>query len=167
MKKMIAILTALAATLSLASCSVKNDKTTADYLAEQEIEESQLIESLTQAEIEHSQKVVKAVDKLGKTEKGERLVIEVPYAHGKEYRVFEMDKNEECKYTINYYFYDDDEIYKINKERDDKSKYDVDKNLKMVAYKHDYDSEYLKTFDELYETYSSDSAIQQGYIIIE
>ncbi len=165
MKKIIAILTAFAAALSLASCSMKNDKTTADYLTEQAIEESQLIESLTQAAIEHSQKVNKAVDKLGKTEKGKRLVIEVPYAHGKEYRVFEMDKNQECKYTINYFFYDDEEVFMINKENDDK--YDVDKDLKMVAYKNDYESFSHKTYDDLYELYSSDSAIQDGYVIIK
>lgn len=166
-KKILAILAALATVFSLASCSVKNDKTTEELVSEQEAEYEQLIESMTQAEIERSEKINKSVNKFGKTEKGKRIVVELPYAHGKEYRVFEMDKNQECKYTINYYFFDNNEIFELNKKSKDKTKYDVDNETKMVAYKSEYESSMYRTYDELYDFYTSDAAIQNNYIVIE
>ena len=117
MKKMIAILTALAATLSLASCSVKNDKTTADYLAEQEIEESQLIESLTQAEIERSEKMIKNIEDIGKTEKNKQIVVKVPYAYGDQYHIFVMNRKGICEKVRDYYFYETVEMFERNNEK--------------------------------------------------
>ncbi|MBQ2846704.1 MAG: hypothetical protein IJE74_00410 [Clostridia bacterium] len=167
MKKIISILVALSAVLSLVSCSVDSGKTTAEKLSEAEVERSRLVEESIQAEVERSEKINEKVDKLGKTEKGKRLVIEIPYAHGEEYRVFEMDRNEECKQVITYFFYSDMETFEVNREKDDDDRFDVDKKLKMVAFKRDYESEYNRTFDELYEVYTSDYAKEQKYVVIE
>ncbi len=171
MKKIIAILAAFAAALSLASCSVDNDKIAADYIAEQEAEYSQLIESLTQAEIERSEKMVKNIDDLGKTQKNKQIVVRVPYAHGEHYQIFVFNRKGICEKVRDYYFYETVEMFERNNEKQkenlNKKKIDSDKTARMVAFEKDYDIEERNQFDQIYELYSSEEAKAQGYEVIE
>lgn len=171
MKKIIAILAAFATALSLASCSVDNDKTAADYIAEQEAEYSQLIESLTQAEIERSEKMVKNIEDLGKTQKNKQIVVRVPYANGEHYQIFVFNRKGICEKVRDYYFYETDEMFERNNEKQkenvNKKKIDSDKTARMVAFEKDYDVEERNQFDQIYELYSGEEPKARGYEVIE
>ncbi len=171
MKKIIAILAALATALSLASCSVENDKTTAELVSEQEAEYSQLIESLTQAEIERSEKIVKNVEDLGKTQKNKQIVVRVPYANGEHYQIFVFNRKGICEKVRDYYFYETAEMFERNNEKQkeniNKKKIDSDKTARMVAFEKDYDIEERNQFDQIYELYSGEEPKARGYEVIE
>ena len=171
MKKIIAILTAFAAALSLASCSMKNDKTTADYLTEQAIEESQLIESLTQAEIERSEKMVKNIEDIGKTEKNKQIVVKVASANGEHYQIFVMNRKGICEKVRDYYFYDTAEKFEIanekQKETSRKKKIDSDKTARMIAFESEYNIEERNQFDQILELYKNEDSKAQGFEVIE
>ncbi len=171
MKKIIAIIAAFATALSLASCSVDNDKTAADYIAEQEAEYSQLIESLTQAEIERSEKMVKNIEDLGKTEKNKQIVVKVASANSEHYQVFLMNRKGICEKVRDYYFYESLEMFERNNERQKESgrqkKIDSDKTARMIAFESDYEIEERNKFDQIYELYKNDESKAQGFEVIE
>lgn len=171
MKKIFAILTALAAALSFASCSVKNNKTTADYLTEQAIEESRLIESLTQAEIERSEKMIKNIEDLGKTEKNKQIVVKVASANGEHYQIFVMNRKGICEKVRDYYFYDTAEKFEIanekQKETSRKKKIDSDKTARMIAFESEYNIEERNQFDQILELYKNEDSKAQGFEVIE
>ena len=171
MKKILAILAAFATALSLASCSVKTDKTTAELVSEQEAEYQQLIESLTQAELEVSENVIKNVKDIGKTVKNKQLVLKVDYANGERYQIYIFNRKGICEKVREYYFYNTAEIFEINnekqKEKTRKKKIDSDKSARMIAFESDYDIEERNTFDQLYEYYDNEASVAQGFVIIK
>lgn len=171
MKKLIAIISVLAAVLSFASCSVKNDKTAAEIISEQDAEYSRIAESLSQAEIERSEKVVKNIDDLGKTEKNKQLVVKVAYPNGEHYQVFIMNRKGICQKVRDYYFYETAEMFEIGNEKQkedtDRKKIESDKEARMLAFESDYDLEERNTFDQLYELYKNEDSKIQGYEVIE
>lgn len=171
MKKIIAIIGAFAAVVSFASCSVKPTKTTAELVSEQEAEYQEIIESLTQAELEVSEKVVENVGEIGKTQKNKRLVIKMPYANGERYQIFIINRKGVCEKVEEYYFYNTAELFELNnekqKEKTRKKKIASDKDARMIAYESDHDIEGRNTFDQLYDFYNTDNFKNAGYEIIE
>lgn len=171
MKKIIAILAVFATALSLASCSPKNDKTAEELISEQDAEYSQLIESMTQAEIERSEKMVKNIDDLGKTEKNKQIVVKVAYPNGEHYQVFVFNRKGICQKIRDYYFYATAEMYAISNERqvedDHRKKIDSDKTARMIAFESDYELEERNKFDQILELYKNEESKAQGYEVIE
>ncbi len=171
MKKIIAILAALATALSLASCSVKNDKTTAELVSEQEAEYSRIIESMSQAEIERSEKMVKNIEDLGKTQKNKQIVVKVAYPNGEHYQVFTFNRKGICQKIRDYYFYQTAEMFEIGNEKQKETtrrkKIDTDKTARMIAFESDYDVEERNKFDQIYELYKNEDSKAQGYEVIE
>lgn len=171
MKKIIAILAAFATALSLASCSVNNNKTTAELVSEQDAEYSQLIESLTQAEIERSEKMIKNIEDLGKTEKNKQIVVKVASANGEHYQIFVMNRKGICEKVRDYYFYDTAEKFEIanekQKETSRKKKIDSDKTARMIAFESEYNIEERNQFDQILELYKNEDSKAQGFEVIE
>lgn len=171
MKKIISILAAVAAIISLASCSFSGGKTAAERVSEVEAEMSQKIEQSIQEEIAVSEKLVKNVKDIGKTQKNKQLVVKVDYAHGEHYQVFVMTKKGICKKVIDYYFFNTAELFEQNNEKQKEStrqkKIDSDPEARMIAYESDYTIEERNQFDQLYELYSNEESKAQGFTVIE
>lgn len=171
MKKIIAILAAFATALSLASCSVNNNKTTAELVSEQDAEYQQLIESLSQAEIERSEKMVKNIEDLGKTEKNKQIVVKVAYPNGEHYQVFLFNRKGICQKVRDYYFYETVEMFEISNERqketERKKKIDADKTARMIAFESEYEIEERNQFDQILELYKNEDSKIQGFEVIE
>lgn len=171
MKKIIAILAAFATALSLASCSVNNNKTTAELVSEQEAEYQQLIESLSQAEIERSEKMVKNIEDLGKTQKNKQIVVKVAYPNGEHYQVFLFNRKGICQKVRDYYFYETVEMFEISNERqketERKKKIDADKAARMIAFESEYEIEERNQFDQILELYKNEDSKIQGFEVIE
>lgn len=171
MKKILAILAALTTVFSLASCSVKNDKTTAELVSEQEAEYQQIIESMTQAELEVSEKVIKNVKDIGKTVKNKQIVLKVAYANGERYQIYLFNRKGICEKVREYYFYNTAEIFEINnekqKEKTRKKKIDSDKDARMIAFESEYDIEERNKFDQIYDFYDNEESIAQGFEIVK
>lgn len=171
MKKIIAILAVFATALSLASCSVENDKTTAELVSEQDAEYSQLIESLSQAEVERSEKMVKNIEDLGKTQKNKQIVVKVAYPNGEHYQVFIFNRKGICQKVRDYYFYETAEMFEIGNERQketvDKKKIDSDEAARMIAFESKYEIEERNQFDQILELYKNEDSKIQGFEVIE
>lgn len=171
MKKLIAIISVLAALVSFASCSVKNEKTAEELISEQDAEYSQLIESLTQAEIERSEKMVKNIDDIGKTEKNDQIVVKVAAANGEHYQVFLFNRKGICQKVRDYYFYDSIEMFEISNEKQKettrKKKIDADKEARMIVFESEYDIEERNQFDQILELYKNEDSKAQGFEVIE
>ncbi|MBR5562219.1 MAG: hypothetical protein IKW12_03625 [Clostridia bacterium] len=170
-KKILAILAALTTVFSLASCSVKNDKTTEELVSEQEAEYEQLIESMSQAELEVSENVIKNIKDIGKTVKNKQIVLKTPYAHGERYRIYIFNKKGICEKVRDYCFFNSSELFELNnekqKEKTQEKKIDSDKDARMVAFESEYDIEERNKFDQIYDYYNSDEGRAAGYEIIE
>ncbi len=171
MKKIIAIISIFAAVISFASCSIKNDKTTAELVSEQDAEYSQLLESITQAEIERSEKMVKNIDDLGKTEKNKQIVVKVASANSEHYQVFIFNRKGICQKVRDYYFYESVELFEVanekQKETGRKKKIDSDKTARMIVLESDYDIEERNQFDQILELYKNEESKAQGFEVIE
>ena len=171
MKKVLAILAVFATALSLASCSPKTDKTTAELVSEQEAEYSRIAESYAQAEIERSEKVVKSIEDLGKTQKNKQIVVKVAYPNGEHYQVFVFNRKGICQKVRDYYFYQTVEMFEIGNEKQKESnrrkKIDSDKTARMIAFESEYDIEERNQFDQILELYKNEDSKAQGYEVIE
>lgn len=171
MKKIIAILAVFATAFSLASCSVKNDKTTAELVSEQEAEYQQLIESMSQAEIEISENVIKNVKDIGKTQRNKQIVLKRPFAFGEHYRIYVFNRKGICEKVRDYYFYNRLDLFELNnkkqKENTGKKKIDSDKSARMVAFESVYHEEELNKFDQMYDLINEMVISNDGYEIIE
>lgn len=171
MKKIIAILAAFATALSLASCSVNNNKTTAELVSEQDAEYSRIIESMTQAEIERSEKMIKNIEDLGKTQKNKQIVVKVASANGEHYQIFVMNRKGICEKVRDYYFYDTAEKFEIANEKQKETsrmkKIDSDKTARMIAFESEYNIEERNQFDQILELYKNEDSKAQGFEVIE
>ncbi len=171
MKKIIAILAVFATAFTLASCSVKNDKTTAELVSEQEAEYQQLIESMSQAEAEVSENVIKNVEDIGKTQKNKQIVVKVASANSEHYQVFIFNRKGICQKIRDYYFYDTVDKFEIadekQKETSRKKKVDSDKDARMIVLESDYEVEERNQFDQILELYKNEDSKAQGFEVIE
>ena len=179
MKKILSVILAAAAVLSLAACKVKpsqNEETEPyspdDFQAEmdrlQAERESEYAELLKEQE-EINEEIDEYVSKIGKTKKNKELVIEFPYSVGKRYRKFVYNKKGEIDHSIDYYFFDGEEHYKRMLESAENEKHrkviDKDKKLNMLAIK--FDDMDSAPFEDLYDYYSRQDVIEDGYRVIE
>lgn len=167
MKKILAVIAAVAAVLSLASCKVQNNKTTAELVSEAEIEQSMLVESSIQAETQREEKIIENVGDIGKSKKKEQLVLKRGDDH---YQVFVMNKKNICTKVLDYYFFESVEAYNI--KVNDKSKgrqklVDKDPESRMLVYESDYDIEERNTYDQIYEFFSDPAYAEVGIVIVE
>lgn len=168
MKKILAVLAVLATVLSLSACKMSGNMTAEEreqYLAEKQSEQ---IEASLQAERDYVEGINETADKIGKTKKGERLVVKIPSQLGTEYWVFEFDKKEVVEYKMIYRFFELPQNYESAKNfkgTKNKKVVDTDDKSRMVVYKHTGINE--NTFDELYDSFLLDVERESGYEIIE
>lgn len=179
-KKITAVLLIIAAVLSLSACKINsagNDETSAyspdvfqSQLAAEKEAASEREAELLKEEAEKEEKIENYIeDKIEKTKKKTRLVIEVKTSNGRKYQVFEYDKKGNFKVRKIYFFLDTMENYYSVADAEDgkpgQKVIDKDKDTKMVVVKdNDYDG---TTFDEMYATYSREDVISRGYSIVE
>lgn len=167
MKKILAIIAVLATVLSLASCKMKNNKTTAELVSEAEVERSMLIESSIQAESQREEKIVENIGEIGKSEKKKQLVLKRDEDH---YQVFVMNKKNICTKVRDYYFFESIEAYNIkvsDKEKGRQKLVHKDPESRMLVYESDYDIEERNTYDQIYEFFSDPRYAEVGIIIVE
>ena len=178
MKKIIALILAFTAILSLSACKPNKDGgETEPYDANEfqenmsKLEEEQSKKAAEKAE--EAQKVEEEIDeyikKVGKTNPKTQIVVKSNYALGRKYLKFEFDKKGEFKSHVIYYFFDSLEnynaMYSSEKNRSDATVVDHDKSMKMVAVRLD---EYMEQpYDKIYEAYSSEQVMDLGYSIVE
>ena len=168
MKKILAVISVFAVLLSLASCKVKNNKTTAELVSEADAERSMLVESSIQAETEREEKIVKSIKDIGKSEKKKQLVLKRDEDH---YQVYVMNKKNICTKIIDYYFFDNIEAYNIKandpKKTGSRKRIIDDPEARMIAYERDYEIEERNTYDQIYEFFSDPAYAEVGIVIVE
>lgn len=166
MKKILALLAAFATLFSLSACKM-NRELTPEEIAEKE---SKAVAQSIKAEEDYQAGHEKTVDKLGKTEKGKRLVVQEPDRNGYEYGVYEFDKKEVLKNRYRYLFFgtatEYEQMLKIFKA-DDYDIVDADKKSRLIIYEIHFEPDPELTFDYLYELNSSEWAKAAGTKIIE
>ena len=164
MKKIVALAVIFATVFSFSACKMSGKKLTAEE------RESSRIEHSLKIEREYIEGVNETVeDEIGKTIKGERLVVKTDNDLGYEYFVFVFDKKENIKEKYTYKFYDNMINYEMMldiKENGDNKQVDHDKSKRMVVYKktknlHD------ETFTGLYDFYTDSARVERGYKVIE
>lgn len=164
MKKILALAVIAATLFSLSACKVTGKMTV-------EERESSRVEESLKIEREYVEGVNETVEEeIGKTKKGERLVIKGSTALGHEYTVFIFDKKEKLKDEYNYQFFDLMKNYEYTleiKETGHGKQVDHDDKARMVVYKKASKDLAEDTFDSLYEVYSNPQLTELGYIIVE
>lgn len=168
MKKILAVIAVFLVLFSLASCKAVKPQLTDEEVRESlSAEASKKVEESIKAQKEYNAGVEAAIEEIGKTVKGEKLVVKVPTVRGIEYAVFHFDKKELVKYRVSYYFFEQMDHYedKIDVVDKDEKLIDKDKSLKMAVIK---DTEVNElTFDQYYEYYTYEKVVSQGYEVIE
>lgn len=179
MKKIIAILLAMASVATLAACNGNEEKETdpADpevFMSQQlaaEAEQSRALEEKKQEEIKAQEEIDEYIKKVGKTKKKSQIVIkcEVPDYMGREYWKFEFKGNGEYKSKTEYYFLATKEQYEakieIAKDTDGLKLVEKDENTRMVVIRNDKFNG--RSFDTMYEMYANESMSGMGYTVIE
>lgn len=169
MKKIIALAMMAAMLLSLSACKLKKDMTADEIKESMSAIESQRAAESLKVEQEYLEGITEhADDEIGKTKKGERLVLKVGSPTGYEYRVFEFDRHEIAKKVLFYKFYNTEENYQVMLDAGDtitKKIVDHDKKARMIVYS--LKEVHKESFDILYETYSDENVAKYGYEIIE
>ena len=166
MKKIIALLAATATLLSLAACSF-NKELTPEEIAERE---SKAVAESIKAEEYYNDGHEKTVDKLGKTIKGKRLVVQDPDRNGYEYNVYEFDKNQVLKKRLRYVFYGTPTEFEqilANEKKNGADIEDVDKKSRLIVYNVKFEEDPGWTYDYLYALNSNEGAKAIGTKIIE
>lgn len=165
MKKILALIAIAATLFSLSACKLGGKKMTAAERESSRVEESLKVER------EYIEGVNETVeDEIGKTKKGERLVIKGSTALGYEYTVYVFDKKEKLKEEYSYQFFDLPVNYEATleiKETGHGKQVDHDEKSRMVVYKKASKDLAEDTFDSLYEVYSNPQLTELGYTIIE
>lgn len=168
MKKLIALIAVFAAVLSFSACK-RNDLTPEEKQAKYAAEESERVAASMQAENDYIDGVHDYSDnEIGKTKKGEKLVIKAESSMGYKYLVFEFNKKGKMTERLSYEFYDSIDNYEVQAEiKEDRKRklVDTDDKARMVVYK--YEDVWEQTFDELYEAYSKQDVNDLGYSIVE
>ncbi|MBE6821253.1 MAG: hypothetical protein E7516_09425 [Ruminococcaceae bacterium] len=179
MKKIISVILAVAALLTLAACKVKpsENKETDPYSPDDfqaQVSQLQAERESEQAEQQKKQdklneEIDEYVAKIGKTKKGKELVLKVSVSRGKEYQKYVYNKKGEIDYRISYYFYDKMEDYTsriaVAENTKDCKILEKDKKTMMVVVKYTDITSY--PYDQLYETYCKPEVIDLGYKIVE
>lgn len=153
MKKILALLAAFATLVSLSACKM-NRELTPEEIAEKE---SKAVAQSIKAEEDYQAGHEKTVDKLGKTEKGKRIVVQDPDNNGHEYWVYEFDKDEMLKNKYRYLFYDDlvdYEKYLKNFKDNDVDIVDADKKSRLIIYEIHLGENPQYTYDYFYKILS-------------
>lgn len=178
MKKIIALILAVTAILSLSACKPnKVGGETEPYDANEfqenmsKLEEAQSKKAAEKVEkaSEVEEEIDEYIKKVGKSKPKTQIVVKLNYALGRKYLKFEFNKKGEFKSHIIYYFFDSYEnynaMYNSEKNRSDATVVDHDKDMKMVAVRLD---EYMEQpYDKIYEAYSSEQVMDLGYSIVE
>lgn len=179
MKKIISVILAVAALLTLAACKVKpsENKETDPYRPEDfqaQVSQLQAERESEQAEKQKEQdKINEEVDeyvaKIGKTKKGKELVLEVTMSRGKQYQKYVYNKKGEIDYRLSYFFYDKMEDYtsRIAAAESNKNCKIVEKDKKTLMVVVKYTDITSSPYEELYETYCQPEVIELGYKIVE
>ncbi len=179
MKKIISVILAVAALLTLAACKVKpsENKETDPYSPEDfqaQVSQLQAERASEQAEQQKEQdKINEEIDeyiaKIGKTKKNKELVLEVSVSRGREYQKYVYNKKGEIDHRLSYYFYDKAEYYnsRIAVAENDKSCKIVEKDKKTLMVVVKYTDITSFPYDQLYETYCKPEVIDLGYKIVE
>lgn len=180
MKKILAVLLAIASVATLAACDGKNGGETTEpadpdvfqsEVAANDAELSNAIAESVEAELEAQEEIDEYIEKVGKTKKNSQLVLQrnVPEYLGREYWKFEFKKNGEYKTKIEYYFLDTKEQYnakvQIAKDVDGLKVIEKDEDTRMVVIRNDKFNG--RSYDKMYETYTTEAVAEKGYIIIE
>lgn len=164
MKKILAFAVIFATVCSLSACKMSGKKLTAEE------RESSIAEQSLKVEREYIEGVNETVeDEIGKTIKGERLVVKTDNDLGYEYFVFVFDKKENIKEKYTYKFYDQMINYEMMldiKENGDNKQVDHDKTRRMVVYKKTKNLN-DETFTTLYNFYTDPARVKRGYQVIE
>ncbi len=168
MKRIIAIIAVFATLLSFAACKV--NMTEEERQAKKQAELSEKQAASIKAEEDFSKGFAQEVDKLGKTIKGERLVVKEPTYGIGEYLVFEFDRKENLKKRYSYKFFYDINLYEAAVENGDGTRrklVEKDEKARMVIYEIEIGESDKVSFDFLYETYSDEASVEAGYEVIE
>lgn len=166
MKKILALLGIAATLVSFSACKINKELTPEEIAAEQSKAVAQSIKAEEKYEEGHNE----TVDKLGKTQKGKRLVLQEPDRNGYEYNVYEFDKKEVLKKRYRYVFYGTPTEYKKileNAKRNGDDIKEADEKSRLIIYNIKFEEDPGLTFDYLYELNSSEWAKAAGTIIIE
>ncbi len=168
MKKIIAILAVFAALLSLSACKV--NMTAEEKQAKEQAEISKNAAASIKAEEDFSEGYDKEVDKLGKTEKGKRLVVKEPSSYYAKYLVLEFGKKEGLKNKLSYRFFPDAESYDIAVEGGDgirRKLVEKDDKARMVVFEIELSDTDKADFDFYYGLYASEASVEAGYEIVK
>lgn len=178
MKKIIALLLAVTALLSFASCKVEPTAQVTDPVSPddfqaqvnaQQSERQSQIEASIKAQEEIQEEIDKYIAKVGKTKKNKELVMEIKFPLGRKFQKYVFDRKGNTSYRLDYFFFDSKENYEatVQQAKDDKnsSVVEKDKDMKMVVVKETKIVE--STFKELYESFSRQEFIDLGYTVIE
>lgn len=163
MKRIIALLIALASVLSISACSVKplSEEEKASSRAERESKIAAESSSVEAAIVENKEEVL---EELGESQKGKKLVMRnYNRSDGTErFREIYFDKNEFADYMITYCFYPESNYYVIKGQGDKGSNklIDHDDDLRLIVYKKSYKDAYdiEITYDELVESFKETTA---------
>ncbi len=139
MKKLIAALLILASVASLASCSVnKKELTYEERRASLEARESEKVAESLKKESEIAEDRNKLEDEIGKTIKGERIVMKRENVSSYEYVVYEFDKSQKPKYRKIYHYYKEENDYleiKSYGDIENEKLIDHDDKKRLLVYK--------------------------------
>lgn len=180
MKKIIALLLVVVSILLLTACknnegetNTDPEKVANDFASNQAaIEEEYSKRAAEKAEEESKvqNEIDEYVKEIGKTKKKTQIVLEiVDWSLGRKYYKFEFTKKGEFKSRTTYVFYDSLENYYAELEAKNNDKtykvIDKDKGMKMLVVKNTEFNGY--EFEKMYEDYTSETAKEMGYKVIE
>ena len=184
MKKILSVILAAAALLTLAACKSKpvENKETQPYSPEDFQAEVSRLEAERQSEIEaenaklqkKQDEINKEIEKyisseIGKSKKNKELVIEVVTSAGKKFEKYVYNRKGELDHKIVYYFYEKMDRYRsridVAENTHDSKVIEKDKKTLMVVVKHsDMDS---ISYEELYKMYTDPETIDPDYRVVE
>ena len=180
MKKIISVILAAAALLTLAACKVKpsENSETEPYRPEEfqaQVSQLQAERASEEAEKQKEQEKLDAEiedyisEEVGKTKKDKELVVKVSMSRGVQYQKYVYNKKGEVDYRLSYFFYDELQDYNsridVAKENERCKIVKKDKDMLMVVVKY---TEIASTpFDELYNSCKRPEVIEMGYQVIE
>lgn len=167
MKKIIALIAVLATVFSLSACKAKTpEERQAELAAKQE----KAVQQSIKAEEEYQKGMDKYVDKLGKTEKGKKLVVREVGGVDPEYSVYEFDNKEVLKKRYKCVFFASPDDYNARLRDGDgimRDLVDHDDKARMLKYEIEFEEDPQLTFDFFYNNAKSEVAVEAGFEVIE
>lgn len=163
MKRIIALLIALASVVSITACSLK-ELTPEEKAASRAAKESEYAAEVSSREAAIVEAKDEILDELGESEKGKKLVMRnYNQSDGTErFREIYFDKNGFADYMITYCYYPESNYYVIKGQGDKGSNklIDHDDDLRLIVYKKSYKDAYdiEITYDELVKSFNETTA---------